>query len=257
VSSSFFSQRQQAFLNLYLVVREVTEATAALANGLEERHEAFAMFRAERAAADYTYHELDWDHVWPQIDNLDGATQEEQFKFAAADLAKEIEIVLRHATDALPQPSQKGGNPRVLAEVVDRLHGSIQDLNDVVYRWAIGAFGQAGGYWFYNAASCNPELVSKFETSLSPSDEVELVVDLDAETKAFVDHQMELRDEYIYNQVMEGIKYKDIIDGLRDNPEGWRPINSIAGVKKAAQRHAENNSLPPPQPRSGGRPKNS
>lgn len=67
----------------------------------------------------------------------------------------------------------------------------------------------------------------------------------------------EARDEWIYQQCMAGTVYSHIIDKLTENAVGWEPITTPNGVKRAAIGHADKHGLPPPLPRSPGRPKKS
>jgi len=62
------------------------------------------------------------------------------------------------------------------------------------------------------------------------------------------------RDCWIYNQVMAGVKYAQIISELKSKPIRWSRIGSKMGIKKAAEKYAEDNNLPKPKPRPPGRP---
>lgn len=67
------------------------------------------------------------------------------------------------------------------------------------------------------------------------------------------------RNKWIYEQVMAGVKYSDIIRGLKASASEnkWRLISTTPGLKAAAMRHAERHDLPKPPLRPPGRPSGS
>jgi hypothetical protein len=68
---------------------------------------------------------------------------------------------------------------------------------------------------------------------------------------------VQARNKWIYDQVMRGTGYKNIIAELRRRSAtkgGWQAISSIAGVKKAAVAYAERMKLDVPPKRRAGRP---
>jgi hypothetical protein len=79
-------------------------------------------------------------------------------------------------------------------------------------------------------------------------------------TKTTVPHTTNIkyaaRNEWIYEQCMEGIPYKNIRSALKKRAaEGWRPIKSVPGITRAAHRHALQHNLPFPERRPHGRPR--
>ncbi len=70
------------------------------------------------------------------------------------------------------------------------------------------------------------------------------------------DPATKFRDAWIYKQCMKGTAYKVIILSLKEKPR-WTPIDSVQGIRAAAQRHADADGLPPPPKRQGGRPRKS
>ena len=64
------------------------------------------------------------------------------------------------------------------------------------------------------------------------------------------------RDQWIYDQCVGGIPYKNIRTALKKRiADGWMAIKSDQGIIRAAQRYAERHSLPLPEPRQQGRPR--
>ena len=62
------------------------------------------------------------------------------------------------------------------------------------------------------------------------------------------------RDEWIYKQCCDLVKYPTIISRLaKDHPE-WESINEPGGIRAAAKRYTERRGLPPIPKRKGGRP---
>lgn len=64
------------------------------------------------------------------------------------------------------------------------------------------------------------------------------------------------RDKWLYEQCCARVIYKTIKSELRRRAEsdGWDPIESIPGIKRAAERYAESHNLPPIPKRQRGRP---
>jgi hypothetical protein len=65
---------------------------------------------------------------------------------------------------------------------------------------------------------------------------------------------IELRDRWIYTLCMEGAPYRSIIIALRDHPSRWETIESVQGIKRAAEDYAKRHGLPLPPKRQHGRP---
>ncbi len=153
MSGSDGPSKQQVFLHAYRAVRRVMDAATSLAEQLEADPEARYAFSAERAGAAYFYQDLNWDHVFPFVGQLKEALQDDLVQALHDETIADIQIALRYADEALPVPGQTGGDPRILAEVVDHLELDVQQLVDMCYGWAKAAFGVWGGYWFTVAAS--------------------------------------------------------------------------------------------------------
>lgn len=64
------------------------------------------------------------------------------------------------------------------------------------------------------------------------------------------------RDAWVYGEAMAGKPWKEIRSRLRSISAEWEPIETDNGVKDVARRYAEKNSLPVPESRRPGRPKN-
>lgn len=67
----------------------------------------------------------------------------------------------------------------------------------------------------------------------------------------------EQRNHWIYSQCCAGTPYDQIIHELRRQPESWPRLESIPGVKAAAERYAQRHGLPSPPTRQPGRPRKS
>ena len=63
----------------------------------------------------------------------------------------------------------------------------------------------------------------------------------------------EQRDKWLYDECVKGTPYQAIAIRLKKKPEKWTRIESVNGIKMAAQRYAERNSLPRPSARQSGR----
>jgi hypothetical protein len=63
------------------------------------------------------------------------------------------------------------------------------------------------------------------------------------------------RDKWIYERACETALYKDIANELKRKAKEtrWAAIESVQGIRKAAQTYAERNGLPPPPPRQAKR----
>ncbi len=70
---------------------------------------------------------------------------------------------------------------------------------------------------------------------------------------AHKDAPTEARDKYIYDQCCASTVYKRIILDVKKRPE-WDRIDSISGIRRAAQRYAMRHGLPLPPLRQRGRP---
>ena len=68
------------------------------------------------------------------------------------------------------------------------------------------------------------------------------------------DEKTDDRDEWIYEQCMSGRAYKAIIAALKGNPQSWERIESVNGIKAAANRYARRKGVLPPPTRQPGRP---
>jgi hypothetical protein len=150
-----------------------------------------------------------------------------------------------------------GGDPRALAEVVEVLGLAVQELDELCYRWALATFGVWGAHWFAIAAT------GQFSLDLEQWPEVEVptakLLDLvrkpsEGETEQEWAVATQARNQWIYEQVMAGVKYTRIISDLKAMPAKWQRISSIPGIKAVARRYAKQHSLPLPKPRQPGRP---
>ena len=75
----------------------------------------------------------------------------------------------------------------------------------------------------------------------------------DSETAQW-DSVTEARNKWLYEQCTEVMPYATIILRLKEKSD-WEPIESISGVKRAANAYAERKGLPPIPRRQRGRPR--
>jgi hypothetical protein len=278
--------REDAFLQVYRAIRKVIDGATFLAEQLESDPEAHYAFSAERADVGYGCLDSNWDHVWPAVDALGDAIQQDliqeaiqQERIQALDnetiggTLGEIQCVFSHAEEFLPLPGQRGGDPRGLAEVVDRLEMAVATLEDLCDRQAIAVFGPWGGHWFTIAAkgkfSLNDfdndnwpkaelsakELLAAMDKPPDDATKQELE-DPDDATEQESEGPIELRNAWIYKQVMDGIRYPEIIKELKSKPMDWKwqPISNAPGISGAAKGYAKRHDLQPPERRKPGRP---
>ncbi len=64
----------------------------------------------------------------------------------------------------------------------------------------------------------------------------------------------ESRDKWIYGECRRGTPYQTIANRLKKKPKKWPLIESVNGIKRAAERYAERHSLAKPPARQCGRP---
>ena len=250
--------RQDAFLEVYRAVREVIDGATLLSEQLETDPDAQYAFSAERAGADYFYQDLNWDHVRPSLARLKEAIHEELIRALDNETVDDIKCALHHAEEALPFPGQLGGNPRILAEVVNHLEWAVEALNEFCQQWATSVFGVWGAYWFDVAANSRFPLDHTDywpRIELPPAEVLSLMTKPeDDETGQEWADAAEARNQWIYEQVMAGVKYNQIIAGLKGRPTKWQRISSIPGIKAVAAKYAKQHGLPEPKPRPPGRP---
>lgn len=253
------TSRQEAFLVVHRAMRALVHAALALAEQLEADPDARDMFDAERAGAAYDYRDMGWDHVFPHLTDLEVAIQDVLVEAIANDPIEEIRIALRHAKESLPQPGQLGGDPRVLAEVVDRLEYYARELYDFCYRQAIAVFGDWGGYWYMQAASGEFSIDAIIDPATVdlPADRILQLMSspaADESEQAWRDAK-EARDRWIYEQVMDQVKYPVIIRQLKSKPIKWVRISNDSSVRKVARDYAARHNRPEPPKRAAGRPR--
>jgi hypothetical protein len=178
MSESESASREHVFIHAYRVVRQAIDGARAAAEQLEADPLARFAFNAEREGAGYDPLELNWDHVHPFITELRKSTETGLVQAADAETFRVIQSALCATDWALPAPGHVGGDPRALAEVVDRFLEVAETLEVLCDRWAKEVFGEWGAFWFGIAARGQVifEYLNEWpEASLQPAEIVTLL----------------------------------------------------------------------------------
>lgn len=117
------------------------------------------MFDAERAGAEYDYEELNWDHVHPSFLEVEDSRAEEIIQLIDDKVTLEVDLALKHLKQVLPKIGEKGGDPRIMAEAIDRLYAASLELDEFLNEKAISAYGRWDAHWFCFARMAMPPLL--------------------------------------------------------------------------------------------------
>ena len=244
---------------VYRAVRRLMDAVSGLVEQLEADPEARRIFNDERGGAGYSnVFEMNWDHVFPRIIEVEIGLQDGIVQSLGADPIASIEEALRYTKEALPSPGSLGGDPRVLAEAVDHFSWAVGDLDDYCDRQAISVFGHWGWYWFKTAATKRfslDDFADPNTVGLGPGDIIgRMCAPAEEDSPQKWTEVREARNRWVYEQVMANVKYPTIINNLKSQPVTWQRISTVQGIKGVARRYAKVHNLPEPDARLPGRP---
>ena len=251
--------REDVFLYVYhRAVRKVVDSATELVKQLNADPRASYAMDAERSGDSVSCPNLDWHHVVPAIQELNEINRDNLVTELHSDIIERILEANQVAEAELCRTGFRDANTRLLAEVVDVLEQCIQELGEMCHRWAVAVFGDWGAHWFRIAAFGDFHRDHVDEFSLIRLSPAEILTRLDKPDKSQVEQGWEdatdARDRWIYEQVMTGVKYEQIIIELRSKPVKWQRIGSKQGIRLNADRYAKKFSRPAPMLRRPGRP---
>lgn len=150
------------------------------------------------------------------------------------------------------------GRKELRQEDVNRIYLIAGAVNETCMYYMVSAFGQWGAHWLTMVPyETLKDLAKRFEAL--PREEIIgalLGPPSDDSDEAWQRVSEECR-QWIYEQVMAGVKYDKIKKALKEKPTKWPPYTTRQGLKAAAMKYALEHELPLPRPRPPGRPRGS
>lgn len=252
--------RHEAFLVIFDRVKGVVRSVVDLAQQIEGPASGFV--DVERTSDgtcvcffDYADALQSFDRTVEQLHRPEIASLE--VRHDGWDCMVEIRQAVSRIGESLPKRGSDLADHDTLLEAALDLFLFSQILNEYLDASAVGVFGIWGAHWFGLAAE---NLPTDLVLGASPSRDVpttELFKRLNSPETDETDstEAIEARNRWVYEQVMAGVKYDDIIASLREKPRNWQRITTVPGIKGRARAYARTNRLPLPPPRKPGRPR--
>ncbi len=213
---------------------------------LDERTDSLAMY--------------DWRTTFEALDPMVAVLRRSEIAVLSVqhngwDCMEQIRDAVKHVEESLPERGSLGSTSHTLVEAAEDLFIFSQELDEYLYRKAIAVFGVWGAHWFRFSAENLPVdlLLSESLPHNVPTPELFRLLNTTGE-ETNLDRAIEARSQWIYEQVMAGVKYPDIIAELRKKPVAWGLISTVPGIKGAACAYAKRHVLPMPERRRPGRP---
>jgi hypothetical protein len=158
----------------------------------------------------------------------------------------------------VPPPGEWYFLPIGLQEAAEEALFEVADLERWLERMAVAVFGHWGMHWWKAALDAAP---AKVFSGVEHCD----MLDADALVSMLLTPELTEREQewervlqeahrWVYEQVMAGVKYGNIVQELKAKPTRWPRYSSIPGIKGVARKYAKDHGPPVPELRKPGRP---